>query len=151
MIQRIQTIYLLLSGLLMASLFFLPFAHIETEAKEIYNFIYRGLENSGGEMLVPTLALAILLTVATIISFLTILMYKNRVLQIRLCGINMALLLGSTGMIYYLGTQLIDEVSGVMSYKLTTAFPLVALILTFMALRAIAKDIALLKSMDRIR
>ncbi|MBS2213745.1 DUF4293 domain-containing protein [Carboxylicivirga mesophila] len=151
MLQRIQTVYLLLSGLLMTSLFFLPFAQIEAESGEVYNFMYRGLTNADGETVIPTLALAILLTAATIVAFITIFLFKKRVLQIRLCGLNLALLLGSTGMIYYLGTQLIDEITGVMSYKIMTAFPLVALILTFLALRAIGKDIALLKSMDRIR
>lgn len=151
MIQRIQTVYLLISGLLMASLFFIPFAQIEAQTGELYNFMYRGLVNADGETVIPTLALAILLTVATIIPFITLFVYKKRVLQIRLCGLNMALLLGSTGMIYYLGTQLIDEITGVLSYQIMTAFPIIALILTFLALRSIGKDIALLKSMDRIR
>lgn len=151
MIQRIQSIYLLLSSLLMVSLFFIPFALIETETKEIYSFIYRGLVNGGGETVIPTLALAILLSSATLVSFVTIFVFKKRILQIRLCGLNIALLLGSTGMIYYLGTQIIDEIAGVMGYQITTAFPVIAAILTFLALRAIGKDIALLKSMDRIR
>ena len=90
MIQRIQTVYLLISGLLMASLFFLPFAQIETQTGELYNFMYRGLTNADGETVIPTLALAILLTVATVIPFITIFMYKKRVLQIRLGGLNMA-------------------------------------------------------------
>ncbi|MBK3519342.1 DUF4293 domain-containing protein [Carboxylicivirga marina] len=151
MIQRIQTVYLLLSALLMGSLFFFPFAQIETETNEVYSFTYRGLTNTDGETIIPTLALAILLTVATFVSFISIFVYKKRVLQIRLCGLNMALLLGSTGMIYFLGTQLIDDLTGVLNYKITTAFPVIAMILTFLALRAVAKDIALLKSMDRIR
>lgn len=135
----------------MASLFFLPFAQIEAQTGELYNFMYRGLTNVDGETVIPTLALAILLTVATVIPFITIFMYKKRVLQIRLCGLNMALLLGSTGMIYYLGTQLVEELTGVLSYQIMTAFPIIAFILTFLALKAIGKDIALLKSMDRIR
>jgi len=151
MIQRIQTLYLLMSGLLTGSMFFLPFSEITNKENEAFQFIYRGLINAEGELVVPTLAMAILLTVATFVSFVNIFLYKKRVLQIRLCGLNMALLLGTTGMIYYLGTQLINEVTGTMGYKLTTAFPIVAAILTFLALRAIGKDVALLKSMDRIR
>jgi len=151
MIQRIQSVYLLLSALLMGSLFFLPLAKITDQENTIYNFMYRGIENSNAEMVIPTLALAILLTVATVVAFLCIFLFKNRMLQIRLCGLNMGLLLGSTGMIYFLGSQAIDEISGVMSYQITTAFPIVAFILTFLAMRAIGKDVALLKSMDRIR
>ncbi|MCU4157993.1 DUF4293 domain-containing protein [Carboxylicivirga sp. A043] len=150
MIQRIQTLYLLLSGLLMASLFFIPLAQIETDTQEVFQFIYRGLTNAERETVTPTLALSILLTVATLVSFISIFMFKKRTLQIRLCGINLALLLGSTGMIYYLGSHLADE-TAVVNYSITTAFPIIALILTFLALRAIGKDIALLKSMDRIR
>jgi len=151
MIQRIQSVYLLLSALLMGSLFFLPLAKITDQENTIYNFMYRGIENSNAEMVIPTLALAILLTVATVVAFLCIFLFKNRMLQIRLCGLNMGLLLGSTGMIYFIGSQAIDEISGVMSYQITTAFPIVAFILTFLAMRAIGKDVALLKSMDRIR
>ncbi|MCG8582269.1 MAG: DUF4293 domain-containing protein [Bacteroidales bacterium] len=150
MIQRIQTLYLLLSGLLMGSLFFVPLAQIETETQEVFQFIYRGLTNAEGETVTPTLALSILLTVATLVSFITIFVFKKRTLQIRLCGINLALLLGTTGMIYYLGSQLADD-SAVVNYSITTAFPVVAFILAFLALRAIGKDVALLKSMDRIR
>jgi len=135
----------------MGSLFFFPFAKIEAQSKELYDFIYRGLINAEGETIIPTLALAILLTAATAISIISIFVYKNRLLQLRLCGLNLALLLGTTGMIYFLGTKLIDDIAGVMSYKITTAFPIIALILTFLALKAIGKDIALLKSMDRIR
>lgn len=150
MIQRIQSLYLLLSGLLMGSLFFVPLAQIETDTQGVFQFIYRGLTNAEGEMVTPTLALSILLTVATVISIITIFLYKKRLLQLRLCGINLALLLGSTGMIYYLGSKLGDE-TAVVSYSITTAIPVIALILTFLALKAIGKDIALLKSMDRIR
>ncbi len=135
----------------MGSLFFLPLAKITDRENTVFNFIYRGIENSEAEMIIPTLALAILLSLATLISFITLFIYKKRMLQIRLCGLNMGLLLGSTGMIYYLGTKAVDQITGTLSYQLTTAFPLVALILTFLALRAVGKDIALLKSMDRIR
>jgi len=151
MIQRIQSIYLLISGLLMGSLFFLPLAKIIDKENAIYTFLYRGIENSETEIVIPTLALAILLTAATAVAFISIFLFKKRMLQIRLCGLNMGLLLGSTGMVFYLGSQAVKEIAGDISYELTTAFPIVALILTFMALRAIGKDVALLKSMDRIR
>jgi len=123
----------------MGSLFFLPLAQITDKENAVYRFMYRGIENSEAEMVIPMLALAILLTAATVVTFLTILLFKKRMLQIRLCGLNMGLLLGSTGMIYYLGTQAIEEITGTMSYQLTTAFPIVALILTFLAMRSIGR------------
>ena len=135
----------------MGSLFFLPLAQIIDKEDAVFNLMYRGIENSEGEMIIPTLALAILLCVAAFVPFLTLFLFKKRMLQIRLCGLNMGLLLGSSGLIYYLGTKALDEIAQTISYHLTTAFPLVVFILTFLALRAIGRDVALLKSMDRIR
>lgn len=151
MIQRIQSVFLLLSGLLMGSLFFFPLAVIQNKEGESFDFIYRGLINADGESIFPALALAILLTIATLVSFVTIFLYKKRILQLRLCGLNIGLLLGSVGMIYYLATEATAEVSGIMMVKMTSAFPIVAVVLTILAMRSIGKDVALLKSMDRIR
>lgn len=149
MIQRIQSLYLLLSALLTGSMFFLPLAELVSDDAK-FTLLYRGLE-TGGELNTPTLALAILVTVATIVSLITILLYKKRMLQIRLCGLNMGLLLGTTGMIYFLGSQTAQELSAEISYKIPMVFPIVALILTFLAIRSIGKDEALIKSMNRIR
>lgn len=149
MIQRIQTIYLLLSALLTGSMFFLKLAELVSE-ETTYALLYRGIE-SGNELVTPTLALAILVTAATLVSFITIFLFKKRMLQIRFCGLNMGLLIGTTGMIYFLGTQTAKELSAEVFYKIPMAFPIVALILTFLAIRSIGKDEALIKSMDRIR
>ncbi len=149
MIQRIQSIFLLVSALLTGSMFFLSLAKLTTD-ETTYLLLYRGLE-SGGELSTPTLALAILVTLTTLVSFITIFLYKKRMLQIRLCGLNMGLLVGTTGMIYFLGTQTAKELAAEIAYQIPMVFPIVALILTFLAIRSIGKDEALIKSMDRIR
>ena len=43
------------------------------------------------------------------------------------------------------------ELDGIVSYEITAIFPFVAAILTYLAIRAIGKDEALIRSMDRIR
>lgn len=150
MIQRIQSIYLLLSGLLMGSMFFLPLAELANE-NESFTFLYRGFEDSASELVMPTWALAILLTITTLLSFVIIFLYKKRILQIRLSGLNMGLMLGTTGMIYFLGNQGCKEFATDIVYNIPAVFPIIALILTFLAIRAIGKDEALIRSMDRIR
>lgn len=149
MIQRIQTVYLLISALLTGSMFFLPLAALANDEAS-YELLYKGVA-SGNELITPTLALAILVTLTTLISLVTIFLYKKRVLQMRLCGLNMGLLVGTTGMIYFLGTQVAKELAAEISYNLPVVFPVAALILTFLAIRSIGKDEALIKSMDRIR
>lgn len=149
MIQRIQTVYLFISTILTGSMFFVPLAELIND-NESYSLLYRGL-STGDQLNMPTIALAILVTLATLLSMINIFFYKKRMLQIRLCGLNMGFLVGTTGMIYYLGNQFAKELSADITYKLPMVFPIIALILTFLAIRSIGKDEALIKSMDRIR
>ncbi len=119
-------------------MFFLPLADLSND-NGTYQLLYRGLASSD-ELTTPTLALAILVTLTTLISFVTIFLYKKRLLQIRLCGLNLGLLVGTTGMIYFLGTQVAKELGAEVSYNIPMVFPIAALILTFLAIRSIGKD-----------
>lgn len=151
MIQRIQTIFLLVAVALTGSLFFLDLATL-TGADQ-YQLIYRGIypiaENS--EVAIPTIALAILVASATLVGLITTFLFKKRMIQIRLCGLNLGLLLGTTVMIYFLGHQGGKELAAEVSYHIPMVFPLISMVMTFLAMRAIGKDEALVKSMNRIR
>ena len=151
MIQRIQTVFLLAAVALTGSLFFLDLATLV--GAEQYKLIYRGIypmaENS--KVAIPTIALAILVASATLVGLITIFLFKKRMIQIRLCGLNLGLLLGTTVMIYFLGHQSGKELTAEVSCHLPIVFPLIGMVMTFMAMRAIGKDEVLVKSMDRIR
>jgi hypothetical protein len=119
-----------------------------------YLLNYKGIISSGdqeGAVALSTVALTILLFLTPIVSLVTIFLFKKRLIQIRLCAANIGLLIGTTGLIYYFGSVGAKELSAVASYQINMVFPLVGAILTFMALRAIGKDEALIRSMDRIR
>ncbi len=151
MIQRIQTVFLLAAAALTGSLFFLDLATLGTDQ---YKLIYRGiysLTEADSAVVIPTIALAILVTTATLVGLITIFLFKKRMIQIRLCGLNLGLLLGTTVMIYFLGHQGGKELAADVSYHLPMVFPLIAMVMTFLAMRAIGKDEALVKSMNRIR
>ncbi len=149
MIQRIQSIYLLLSALITGSMFFLTLAELANDGVA-YELLYRGWA-TGEEVTMPTWALAILITLITLIPIIALFLYKKRFLQIRLCGLNMGLLVGTTGMIYFLGNQSSKDLTAEVAYQVPMVFPLIALVFTFLAIKAIGKDEALIKSMDRIR
>jgi len=120
---------------------------------ESYALIYKGVisieETSSTAM--PALALNILLVLAVAITAITIFMYKKRILQIRLCALNMGLHAGLSVMIFYFGKTAAKELLAELSFNWPLILPLVSLILIFLSLRAIGKDEALVRSLNRIR
>jgi len=152
MIQRIQSIYLLMVTLLMASLFFYPIAELLGADGQLFIFNFDGLSVEGEEGLyLITLPPFILLSIIVLIPFVSIFFYKKRILQMRLNFINMILLLGYLGLNYYYIQNFSKQLDGIVSYQITAIFPIISVILTYLAIRAIGKDEALVRSMDRIR
>jgi len=78
-----------------------------------------------------------------------ILMYKKRVLQIRILVFSIILLLGLFGMFFYFTYA--GFTGAQVAFKMPVAFPVIAVVLDYLAIRAIGKDEALVRSMDRIR
>ncbi len=152
MIQRIQSIYLLIVTLLMASLFIYPFAELLGADGQLYIFNYNGLSVHGEEQLyLLTVPPFVLLALITLIPFISIFLYKKRMLQIRLNIFNIILLLGYLGLNYYYIQNFSKQLDGIVSYQITAIFPVVSVVITYLAIRAVGKDEALVRSMNRIR
>lgn len=156
MIQRIQSIYLLVATILSGSIFLYPFAEILSADGRLFIVKFNGLYENRESMLSlyssPTVPLIILLVIIVMISFLSIFLYKKRIVQMRLNSFNIILMIGYLGLAYYYVHQVfLRQLDGVVSYEITAIFPFVAAILTYLAIRAIGKDEALIRSMDRIR
>lgn len=131
MLQRIQTVFLLAAAILLTCMFFNSFIRLGNETLSY-------TKHTG---------ICVLLILSTAIGYLTIFMYRKRMRQIRLCIFNCLILLGLQGFItYYVFTMKAEAV-----FSLTAAFPVVAAILTFLALRYIARDEAMVKTMERLR
>ncbi|MFP4556631.1 MAG: DUF4293 domain-containing protein [Bacteroidales bacterium] len=153
MIQRIQSVYLLVAGIFLVFLLFNPIAEIIRSADEaIFELRFLGLVNEAGETeKLSILPLSILISLCIAITFITIFLFKKRMLQIRLCVINIVLLLGLEGLMFYYVFVAQNELEGDVSYKLLIVFPVVSAILVYLALRATAKDEALVRSLNRLR
>ncbi len=146
MIQRIQTLYLLIVGILISQVFVFPFLTFFSKDKMVD---FNALTISTGEYLFP---LAILFGVIILIALVTIFCYKKRMLQARLTVVNTFLLLSSMGLTAYLAWEMSKSLSGYdIHYNFTCIFPLIAIVFNFLALRAIRKDEALVRSANRIR
>lgn len=147
MIQRIQTIYLLLSGLLTASLLQLTFAELAVNG-ELYIFSAQGIF-SGGKIEFDGLPIMVFIGLISLLHFIIIFMYKNRIRQIRLTVFTIILLVGLLGLFFYFAYAGFEDAR--VAFKIPVAFPLIAIILDYLAIRSIGKDEALVRSMDRIR
>ncbi|MBP3290712.1 MAG: DUF4293 domain-containing protein [Alistipes sp.] len=152
MIQRIQTLYLLAVAAMMTTAIFTPLANFMAGVEEfkLFAFALKSAETSHS-----TIYMGIVIALAAIVPLVTIFLYKNRLLQIRLCAVEIVLLLGSMifmAIYYYLSNRMFSDLEfHAQSLCITTIFPLVSLILTYMASRAIFKDEMLVRSLDRIR
>ncbi len=147
MIQRIQTVYLLVAALLTASLYKLKFADLSVNG-ELYVFNAKGISNA--ETLVFNgLPILIFIGLIALLHMAIIFMYKNRIRQIRVAVFTIVLLLGLFGIFFYFTYAGFDGAK--VAFKIPVAFPLIAIILDYLAIRAIGKDEALIRSLNRIR
>jgi hypothetical protein len=147
MIQRIQTVYLLVSGLLTATLFKLDFAEILVN-DELHVFNAKGIFN-GENMIFDGLPVMVFIGLITLLHLVAIFMYKKRIRQIRMVVFTIILLLGLFGLFFYFTYAAFSNAQ--VAYKVPMAFPLVAIILDYLAIRGIGKDEALIRSLNRIR
>ena len=92
---------------------------------------------------------------ALVLPLTTIFLFKRRMLQFRLGVVEMILLLGAqivVGIYYFLSYRLFSSFEfHAQSVKLPPVLPLIAMIFTYLAVRAIFRDELMIRSMDRIR
>jgi hypothetical protein len=147
MIQRIQTLYLLLSTVLVGLLLFLPFAEITKDGVNyIFNFTGILLE---GNVIWNGIAILALIGIILFSQVYAILNYKNRPGQIRVINYSMLGLVVLFGIFFI--TAYYSFNGEQTSFKISHVFPVIAIILDYLALRGIKKDEALIRSIDRIR
>ena len=154
MIQRIQTLYLLLAALLTGACLFLPLAHY-TDGTAEYTLRASMLSDGESVSMLPTLYLCILMALSTLLPFVTIFLFKHRLLQVRLCVVELVLLAGCVimeGIYCYLAYRAVSELPfGAVSIGVWTILPLIAIVFVVLAFRAIFRDEMLVRSLDRIR
>ena len=153
MIQRIQTIYLFVASILLLITSLLPISYIIDSTQHVVITIYalKVEINNSISTTKSVLTTGILMYLAIIFSFLTIFLYKNRKLQILISSLLMVISFLICNLIVVNSYILVPSTQAVMSFNYIAIFPLIYLILFFLAYRAIKKDDKLVKSLDRIR
>ena len=99
MLQRIQTVYLLVVVVLIVAMLFLPLAVLQSGG-QLYAFDAAGVSTmtEQPELIYPMWGLFALAVIISLLAFLIIFLFKNRILQIRLCVFNSILMLGFYGL-----------------------------------------------------
>lgn len=149
MIQRIQTIYLLLvAGLLIASMC-LPVGYFVGAEGIPSAFKPLGIEFGG--VFNSTWGMFGILLLSTIVAVATIFLFRNRMLQIRMTIFNSILLVG-----YYLTFlaflfAMKSDLGAAYQLAWSLCLPLVAIVLNVLAIRAIGRDEVMVKAADRLR
>lgn len=153
MIQRIQTILLLAVAIISGLLFFTPMFNLIIQDNTTYEFYTSKVVSlAENPALVAYNWMSLTLNVVmTILPLIIIFLYKKRFLQLRLCIVNIILQLGMLILMWLQVSQRAGELQATYQIQLSFCFPIIGIILTWLALRAIIKDINLLKSYDRMR
>lgn len=162
MIQRIQTLYLLAAFAFCIGCLCLPVAHFMTgdglslyaglwdayERVDMYNL---WLVSEGKHMFFFCPVLMAILVITATLTFIDVLLFKHRVFQMRVAIFCMILLVTwyiAYGIIIFL---LFSTAGMLWSTHWTAAFPAVAFLLLYLAIRGIMKDERLIRSLDRLR
>lgn len=140
MIQRVQSLYLLVAIVLLKVMFFFPVLNLVSNGEIVEVGVCMMNEKLNYMLLIPVIA-ALLFMAITIFSF------KNRMNQVKLCKISSLLTLITVAVIFLGYSSEGAEVA----YTVFSVFPLLALVFIQLASRSIIKDENLIRSADRIR
>ena len=139
MIQRIQSIYLLVAAIALAVLFALPFATCTPTAD--------GPLAAGDLDIQDNVGLLGLVIAIAALNIVTIFLFNNRKLQMTLTKTSIILILVLlAGVAYFIFTA-----AATLGVGLGIFTPVIGIVVLFLANRAIDKDEKLVKSSDRIR
>jgi hypothetical protein len=154
MLQRIQSIYLLLAGLAIFALFLFPLVHnVSVDGKLLTIMVTGVFQDVNGQMAHTQFFVA--LTAATVvvglIPLIIIFLYKNRKQQIALCYSAILVIIGYS-------FWMAQTVKGVGDIEIDThnwgiglLLSSISIVLIIAAFKAIQRDEKLVKSADRLR
>lgn len=147
MIQRIQTVYLLIVTALLIASMCLPIGTF-TDGAGVYAFKPLGMELLGAFQ--STWGLLGILILSAMTALVTIFLFKNRMLQVRMTVFNSILLIGYYGAVlaFYFAFK-----TDANTFQLHWALclPFIAILFNLLAMRAIKHDENMVKATDRLR
>lgn len=149
MIQRIQSVYLLIVAILSVIVISNPIGSFVGTDNSITEFTNLSLIAQDGTENYEPWALFAIQIISAIISLVTIFIYKKRMLQIRFTLFNIILAIGYYVAVVAFVFMLKGDATFVPSW--IVCLPFVCIVLDWLAIRAIGKDEMLVKAYERLR
>lgn len=153
MLQRIQTLFFLFTALFQGAMLILTLAELVIDGNNIICYTASGFNAEGilaGDS-VNTYFIYTLIVITAFLPFVSVFLYKRRILQMRLSIYNIILLIGLQAVLFWLLYKTGTETHAVTNYKIPFIFPVVSVILMLLAYRYTRKDENLIRSLNRIR
>lgn len=145
MIQRIQTLWLLVAGLVNAGVFYFPLyrGHVQTAGADTLVYLTVG----------PRLPLVLIALVMTVLPLITIAMFGNRKRQKRMTTMSIIATLTFIAFAMTQTTPFLEANAGIAndSYWVGMILPFIAIVFLVLAFMGIRKDDKLVRSTDRLR
>jgi uncharacterized membrane protein YsdA (DUF1294 family) len=145
MIQRIQTVFLLLAFVAIILLFHFPFAVSDVENA--------GFFSDSKYNVYDNVFLIVLVAIGSLLALAAIFLFKNRALQLRfsyLMIVQSILLVIVAAVLFYNEAKSV-EMEGNVSDSVGLYLPIITIVLAILAGRYIARDEKTVRSMDRLR
>ena len=156
MIQRIQSVFLLVAAIVTIILLFISIGDIYT-AEAQYTFTCFNVHLPDGKVVMSTLYIALTLIVSACISIYAIFKYKDRMKQTRIVSLNMLIFLIAIMMMIWLFPDFLFQRKGLMQegdifrFNYWIMIFVIPPICMFLANQFIRKDERLVRSADRLR
>ncbi|OGX84836.1 DUF4293 family protein [Hymenobacter coccineus] len=158
MIQRIQSVFLLLLALAMLATAALP---LWTKTDPLTNGsltltafnLYRGPSAAAGEVVASAWPIGALAITAAATALYAIFQYRRRSVQLLVCSLNLLLVVATLGAAFLYSSRADAMLNVKMEGHYLAGFylPTLALVLNLLASRYIRQDERLVRSMDRLR
>jgi len=157
MLQRIQSLYLLLAAIAMGLTVYFPLADAIGSDDSLVLYSYKLISlvpDSSPDLPVYFIwPLAVISLLVLLISVITIFMYKKRMRQLTIIRGAIILLIIMIALFFFYYSPELEKISGgIVGYKVPGAYlPVVTFILFVLAYRGIIADEKLIRSADRLR
>ena len=155
MLQRVQSIYLLLSSLALYALFLFPFAHNVYIGGKPSSVMITGIFQDVNGQQTHTqyfVALTVAATIIGLIPLIIIFLYRDRKQQIVLCYIAVLVIIGYG---FWMAQAVKNVMGGIQldthNWGIGLFMTAISLLFLVMAIKAIQRDEKLVKSADRLR
>lgn len=157
MIQRIQSVYLLLAALAAGLLFFFPIATFWDDISFLFAVNYvKDISNTPQSLFnqVFTVPSMVISGINALLPLVILFLFKNRKLQMQLVKLTGLMILSFIALIFFYYVPTIEntlQVEADYSGHFGMYLPLASLVFMVLAYRGIAKDEKLVRAADRLR